>query len=184
MLSMLGNGRVEKLLIQSGYEYDLYEPTLVHQYLKANGAESYPAFLSSIGHRIRNAMCLFGKGYKVLYMLSNGEIVGFLSYGLTSIKHASHRFSNTEYMVRFLWISPKYRGRGLGKELMNTWLDRIGLQYSAAYETILPDNYSSIAVAKACGYKQLGYGTKNRLTGKWTLDSNGTVLVFKKAGNL
>lgn len=52
------------------------------------------------------------------------------------------------------------------------------------YEDTLPLTKPYCLAIKACGYQQLGYGTKNRLTGKWTLDSNGAVLVFKKTGNL
>lgn len=162
-------------------EYDFYTftPDVFHQYLRGHpGADEYPAFFKSLGHRLQNAKRVLTGDYHVMYMMKDEEIVGLMSWCPTKIQQTKKDDKN--YMVRFVWIAPKFRGRGLSTYMMKTWYNDIGLKYDHVYETVKTSNKPSLGLAKALEYQQIGYGVKHPLTGKWTVVEKSDTVVFRK----
>lgn len=160
--------------------FGIYKPTILNQYLIMNGSEEYPTFVHTWGHKIRNSICLLRRGFSILYMIKDQEILGFLSYGKTSMKGLPPQKYNNKYIVRFIWINPKFRGKGYARLLVNVLVSDLNIDYSYIYWTVQVNNIPSIATAKSCGFKYIGNGVKNTLSGSWKLNKKGKAMIFMK----
>ena len=95
---------------------------------------------------------------------SAGEIVGWVALSPVSSRCVYQGVAEVS-----LYVKSSARGQGVGKALLRVAIEeseRIGIWTLQA--GIFPENAASIALARACGFREVGVREKiGRMNGKW-----------------
>ena len=95
--------------------------------------------------------------------------VGDQIVGWCALKPVSDRRVYSGVAELSIYLAANYQGRGLGKTLMKALIresERTGIWTLQA--GMFPENSASIALHKACGFREVGYRRRmGRLRGEW-----------------
>ncbi|MBY8999518.1 MAG: ribosomal protein S18-alanine N-acetyltransferase [Candidatus Heimdallarchaeota archaeon] len=109
----------------------------------------------------------FGAPELCCVMEQDGKMVGFLIGGYTPVPRQAHILSFA--------ILDEYRGKGLGKELLNHFLNRVDiLDFSSVKLEVNIDNQRAIEL-----YESLGFRIESRIR-KYYQDNSDAYLMIKR----
>ena len=96
--------------------------------------------------------------------LKNGTVVGWVALSPTSARECYKGVCELS-----IYIGDKYRGKGIGKQLMNTVIESSEANgISCLYSSTFMENPDSIALQKKFGFREIGYREKiAAINGAW-----------------
>lgn len=142
MDDILKNKRVTFLGRYSDVDFYRYTPSLFKPYYMDYPAEDHPNYEGRLVHKIRMMMEYLRGGYEVIYMVVDGKVVGHLV-----IANGGRRLAISEkedIVLGPIFVSPDWRGKGIGTIGIRTVLHDLDIPYRYAYEFIKDGNIASI----------------------------------------
>lgn len=143
----------------AGMDFYEYSPSLLHPYFTDYPKEGHPHYEGHVAHKIRMMIEYLRGGYRVYYMVLDGEVAGHIvvAEGGRRLKVSTER----DIVLGPVFTSPSMRGRGIGTAGIRVVLNDLGLEYDSAYEFILNSNLASIRTVEKNGYVLVGHARES-----------------------
>lgn len=154
-----------------------YAPSLFEPYYFNYPKEDHPLYEKRLVHKIRMMLEFLQGGYRVFYMVKELEIVGHIV-----VTNGGRRLTvskKEDIVLGPIFISPRFRGQGLGTIGINAVLNQLNLDYQYAYEFIKNNNIASIRTVEKNGYIFICYAKEKGLLKKLVPCSDGDFSIYQ-----
>lgn len=154
-----------------------YVPSLLEPYYSNYPEEDHPFYEKRLIHKIRMILEFLQGGYRVFYIVKGLEIVGHIV-----VTNGDRRLTvskKDDIVLGPIFISPRFRGQGIGTMGITTVLNQLNLDYQYAYEFIKNDNIASIRTVEKNGYIFICYAREKGLLKKLVECSNGDFSIYR-----
>lgn len=182
MSDILKNKRVTFLGRYSDVDFYRYKPSLFKPYYMDYPAEDHPNYEGRLVHKIRMMMEYLRGGYEVIYMVVDGKVVGHLV-----IANGGRRLAISEkedIVLGPIFVSPDWRGKGIGTIGIRTVLRDLDIPYRYAYEFIKDGNIASIRTVEKNGYQFVCRAEEKGLLKNLITCPEGSFIVYRYTKNL
>jgi phosphinothricin acetyltransferase len=148
-----GNAGGMPVIVRDSLEADLPAITAIYAHAVRTGTASFEYEPPEVAEMTRRRAEVLGKGFPYLVAEQDGAVVGY-AYANTYRARPAYRFSVEDS----IYIAPDRQGRGIGRLLLSTLLQRceaLGLRLVIA---VIGDSatLSSIRLHASCGFTQAG----------------------------
>ncbi len=169
--------KYQVVLRDGGIEYLLFKPKIFKLYASCYSKEDRPPYFSRIIHRIRMTRELLFAKYEVVYLRTDGKIVGHLvvSRGGTRIAVSKP----DDIVIGPIWIIPSKRNGGIATEAICQILHNMGYLYQYAYEYISDVNSASIRTVEKNGFRLVCRCKEYGLMKTLRENENGELLLYR-----